>query len=881
MTWWHRFWRRRQMEEQLEKELRFHLDEQTADLIAPGHAPEEARRLARLSLGGPEQVKEECRDARGTRWLEDLLQDFRYALRTLRQRPGFTSVSVLTLALGIGASTAIFSAVNPILFEPLPYPNAGRITMIWDIFQGSRSDVTFHTYREVVERSRSFEAIAVMKPWQPTMTGPAEPERIDGQSVSASYFRVLGVAPALGRDFQESDDQFRGPKVVILSDALWRRRFGGDRAILGRQVRLDDDIHTVIGVMPHAFENVLAPSAELWSPLQYDARHITDLDTTEWGHHLRMVGRLRPGIGTEQAKRELDAIAHTPVPEFPRARWAAMKNGLVVYLLQDEITRGVKPALLAVLGAVLLVLTIACVNVTNLLLARGAQRRGEFAMRVALGAGRTRLIRQLLTESLVLAGLGGVLGMVVAEFGLGGLIALSPPELPRVSAIAVDGAVFAFAFGVTALIGLAVGLIPALDASRGDSQTGLRQISRQTVSGHQWTRRTLVVAEVSLALVLLVSAGLLLRSLERLFAVAPGFDASHVLTMQVQTSGHRFDEFRGEVENSARFRFFAQALEAVRGVPGVAAAGFTNLLPLSGEQNGTYGVAFESDPPGNGYNIFRYVVTPGYFAAMGIALRRGRLLNERDTAGAPAAVLISESLARRKFGSQDPIGQRVHVGPMNRPWYTIVGVVGDVKQTSLALSEPDAAYITTNQTWYVDDAMSLVIRARGNAAGLSNAVRKAIWSVDKDQPIVRVATMDDLLAKSAAERRFALILFEAFGMVALALAATGIYGVLSGSVTERMREIGLRSALGATRANILALVVRQGMTLTGLGVAIGLAGAVAASRALVTLLFGISRLDPITYLGVIALLAGVSGIACWVPAWRAARVDPSITLRAE
>jgi putative ABC transport system permease protein len=351
--------------------------------------------------------------------------------------------------------------------------------------------------------------------------------------------------------------------------------------------------------------------------------------------------------------------------------------------------------------------------------------------------------------------------------------------------------------------------------------------------------------------------------------------------MQVQTSGHRFDDFRGEVENSTRHRFFTQALAAVRNVPGIAAAAFTSLLPLSGDQYGEYGVQFETDSPTGGYNVFRYVVTPGYFKAMGIALRRGRVLDEHDVASAPPTVLISESLAKRKFAGQDPVGQRVHVGPLNRPWYTIVGVVSDVKQTSLALSQPDAAYITTNQSWFVDDALSLVVRVRGDAAAHAPAVRKAIWSVDKDQPIVRVATMNDLLARSAAERRFALILFEVFGIVALALAATGIYGVLSGSVSERMREIGLRSALGATRASILALVVRQGMTLTGLGAVIGLSGAVAASRALFTLLFGVSRLDPMTYLGVIALLLGVSLIACWVPAWRAAKVDPSITLRAE
>lgn len=755
--------------------------------------------------------------------------------------------------------------------------------MIWDIFQGSRSDVTFHSFRELAERSHFFDALAVMDAWQPTMTGGREPERFDGQSVSANFFRALGVEPALGRDFQASDDQFQGPKVAILSDGLWRRRFRGDRAIVGRQITLDGDLYTVIGVMPRGFENVLAPSAEIWSPLQYDPWHITDLNTGEWGHHLRIVGRLRPGVNTDQARRDLNLIARTPVPEFPRAPWASLQHGLIVDSLQEAVTRGVKPALLAILGAVMLLLLIAGVNVTNLLLARGAQRRGEFALRVALGAARPRLIRQLLTESLLLAAIGGALGMLVAQNGARALVALSPPGLPRVDAIAVDGAVLAFALGITTLIGLAVGLIPALHVSRHDLRAGIQQSSRQTAGGHQMTRRVLVVAEVALALVLLVSAGLLLHSLQRLFALDPGFDPSHLLTMQVQTSGHQFDDLQAApgVGTSIRRRFFAQALEAARRVPGVKAAAFTSLLPLTDGQFGIYGALFENDPPGGGTNVFRYVVSPGYCETMGIPLRRGRLLDEHDVAGAPQAVLISESLAKRQFPGQDAIGKRVHVGPTDRPWYIVVGIVGDVKQGSLAENQPDAVYITSAQSWFADDALSLVVRARGDAATLAPAIRKAIWSVDKDQPIVQVATMDRLLAAPAAERRFALILFEMFGIAALVLAAAGIYGVLSGSVSERMHEIGIRSALGASRANILALVVRQGMALTGLGVAIGLSGAVAATRAIATLLFGVSRFDPVTYVGVIALLVGVSAIACGVPAWRAARVDPAATLRAE
>ncbi len=810
------------------------------------------------------------------RRLEDeMFQDLRYGSRMLLKTPSFTLIAAFTLALGIGASTAIFSAVKPILFEPLPYPQANRITMIWDFAaDGTRLYVTFGTYRELVARSRSFDALAVMRLWQPTLTNTAEPERLDGQRVSASYFRALGVPLALGRDFEAADDQFNGPKVAIISDKLWQRRFGSDPTIIGRQVTLDDNAFTVIGVMPRAFENVLAPTAELWTPLQYDPS--LPLQGREWGHHLRLVGRLRSGVGTEQAKRELDEIARAPVQQFTRAPWAALKQGFIVNSLQDDITRGVRPALLAVLGAVLLLLIIACVNVTNLLLARGAQRRGEFAVRAALGAGRTRMLRQLLTESWLLALLGGALGMIVASFGVAALVALSPPELPRLNALRVDGAVFAFGLGLTTLIGVAVGLLPAWHASRRDLHSELQQGSRRAAGGHQLTRRALVVAEVALALVLLIGAGLLLRSLERLFAISPGFNASQLLTLQVQVSGRRFDK-------DATDRFFAQAQEAVRQLPGVKLAAFTSQLPLSGDLD-VYGVHFEQRPGDQhqgGQPAFRYAVTPDYFETMGIPLRRGRVLDAHDVAASPGVALINESFAQRMFPGQDPLGQRLRIGGTDTPLLTVVGVVGDVKQVSLAADEVDAVYLPTTQARFTDRLLSLVVRAQGDAAALAPALRKAIWSVDKDRPISRVATMDDLLAKTAAERRFALILFEAFGLVALVLAATGIYGVLAGSVTERTREIGVRLALGAQRRDVLSLILQQGVGLTLSGVGIGLLGAWAVTRLLDKLLYSVSATDPLTFGGVALLLSSVALLACYLPARRATQVDPLVALRHE
>lgn len=867
---------RAQADRDIAAEVEHYLDEATAMFQAGGLSAEEARRAARLELGGITAVRQRVRGYGWENLVDTIATDVRYGIRRLRRSPVFTAVGAATLALGIGASTAIFSAINPVLFQSLPYPDAERLMMIWDGQNGTRTDVTFGTYREVSERTRSFESLAVMRPLQATLTGVAEPERLDGQSVSADYFRTLRVRPAHGRDFRESDDQPNAPAVVLISDGLWRRRFAGDATIVGRQVAFNEVPVTVIGVLPSAFENVLHPTAEIWSTLQYD--RALPLNGREWGHHLRMVGRLRPDANPNQATLELAAIARTKLEEFPRPAWASLQDGFTASRLQDDLTRGVRPVLYAVLGAVILLLTIACVNVTNLLLARGAERRTELAVRAALGASRWRLVGQLLAESLLLAGLGGICGAAVAYAAVNAVMTASPPELPRAGAIDVDGSVLAFALGLTTLVGLVIGVVPAFYGSRAGVQGGVQQRSIRIAGGPQLTRRVLVVAQVALAVVLLIGTGLILRSLQQLFAVPPGFEPARLLTMQVQTAGRRFRN------PETTHQFFTQALDAVRQIPGVTGAAFTSQLPLTGDED-VWGVHFESVPTAaadEDRDGYRYAVSPGYFETMGIPLRTGRVLNGSDDARAPGTVVINESFARRRLPGLDPIGQRVRVGPNTGPWFTVVGVVGDVKHTSLAVTRADAVYMTAAQ-WvrFADNARWLVVRTQHDAAALTPLIRRTISSVDENQPILRVATMDERVRASAAERRFALLMFEAFGLVALVLAAIGTYSLLAGNVSERTREIGVRAALGASRQNLLALVFRQGMTLAGLGMVIGVAGGAIASSALVTLLFGVSRLDAATHLAVIVLLAGVSGVACTIPAWRATQIHPSMALTVE
>ena len=613
--------------------------------------------------------------SRGNGPVTTAFADVRFALRLVRRHHGFTALVVFILAVGIGATTAIFSAVYPILLAPLPYPHADRLVTFEERGKdGSRAGIGFATVKDVADMNRSFATVAAMTSWQAALTGRATPQLLEGEHVSSTFFATLGVHPALGRDFTADEDRPGAPRVLILTDALWRGRFGGDSAIVGTPVTLDGIAFTVIGVMPAGFANVLAPNAQIWTPLRYDVSLPYACRTC---HHVSAIARLKPGVSVAAAAADLNAISARLVAEHPTEYEAV---GMVVPRLQDQVTNGVRPALLAVLGAVTLLLLISCANVANLLLARAAGRRAEFAVRAALGAGRGRVIRQLLAESVVLTGAGGVLGIAVAMAGVRGLIAIAPPGLPRTDAIGVSGPVLGFAVVVVTVVAMICGVIPAWHAMRADLYAGVKQSGRRSIGNGQAMRAALVVSEVALASMLLVGSGLLVRSMVRLFAVSPGFDETNRLTMQIQTTGRAFDD------SAYTLRYFDRVLAGVGALPGVRSAALTSQLPLSGDYD-SYGVHVESKPranPDQDPNAFRYAVTAGYFETMRIPLRRGRLLTPRDRGDQPAVAVINESFARKVWPNEDPIGQRVRLGAADKgAWRTIVGIVGDVKHVEL------------------------------------------------------------------------------------------------------------------------------------------------------------------------------------------------------
>jgi len=801
-------------------------------------------------------------------------QDLRCALRSLTKSPGFAAVAVATLALGIGANTAIFSVVEAVLLRPLGFRQPERLVTLEEREKdGSPSNTSFATYVDWRARNRSFEEIAAMSYWTPKLSGGGrrDAEKLEGIRVTDGFFQMLGVRPALGRDFLPEEQRTGNHHVVLLGHGLWVRRFGSDPAIVGSTVLMGDTPYLVAGVLPADFESVFSPSpgrpTEIWAPLGYNA-------SQPWAcrdcRHLRAIGRLRASVTLEGARAEMDAISQALSREYPNSYSAP---GVFVTPFAERLSGGARSALWSLAAAVGLVLLIGCANVGTLLLGRAAARRREVAVRFALGASRGRIARLFLTEAAVLSIGGGALGLAAVGWALPVLTA-SAPELPRLAAARVDGSVLLFTLAVSTVTGLLFGGVPALRLSR--LEPALREGAVGGLAVRSRRSGALLVAfDVALALALFFGAGLLLKSVSRLLRVDPGFRSDGLLTMEVDLYGNRYEKDPAVVE------FFDRVRERVERLPGVVSAGLVSQLPLGGNFD-THGVHPEghlSTNPEQDPSADRYSASPGYLATMGIPVRRGRGILETDRADSPPVVLVNETLAQSVWGSEDPLGKRVKVGGTDGPWRTVVGVARDVRHASLAAPRSNQIYLPLSQ--FVDNGMVLVVRARAEASSLAPAVRAAIRSVDADQPVMHVATIEQVIAASTATRRFSRDLLVAFAATALLLAAIGIGGVVSSFVSRHTREIGIRMALGARRYQILRLIAFRMLRLALGGLAAGALAGLVLGRWLRGQLFEVGGADPAVLLaGVLTILSAV-GAATLLPARRAARIDPVDALRSE
>jgi len=802
--------------------------------------------------------------------MKSLLQDVRYGLRRLSKSPGFTIVAAGALALGIGANTAIFSVVNAVLLRPLPYPAPDELVQVWETRprQNMASvEASPNEFLAWAAEGRSFRHLAAVDFANYNLTGRGEPERVTAALVSAEYFPAFGVAPAAGRAFLAEEDQPGKENVVVLTHDFWQTRFGGDPSVLDQTVSLDGAACAVVGIMPRGFR--LPQDAKLARPIAF----APEARTRAGSHYLQVFGRLAGGVTREQAGAELSGIAARLEQTFASTNAG---HGVVLVPLREQLVGDVRPALLVLLGAVGLVLLIACANLANLLLARAEGRRKEVAVRAALGASRWRIVRQLLAESVLLAAAGGGLGLLLAVWGVDLLVSLDPAGVQRVGEVALDAGVLAFTVALSLATGLVFGLAPALQASKTDFVETLKEGGRSSTGPARAgrLRGALVVSEVALTLVLLVGAGLLVKSFARLLDVDPGLDPRGVLTLDLSLPPAKYAERRQVAA------FYERLLGEVAALPGVEVAGAVSVLPLGGDDNSNF-VEIEGRPPlapGQALRAGRRNASPDYFRALRVPLKSGRALAPSDAADAPPAAVINEAMARAFFPGEDPVGKRLRTGD-NNPWVTIVGVVGDVRHRGLDVDTRPEMFFPHAQS--PSRQMSLVVRSGGDPLALVGAVRERVRAVDKDQPVGNVKTMEAWVAESVASRRFAVLLLAAFALVAAGLAAVGIYGVVSYGVAQRTHELGLRLALGAQRSDVLRLVIRQGMKMTLVGAAVGLAAALALTRLMAGLLYGVSATDPLVFAGVALLLVAVALLACYVPARRATRVDPMVALRHE
>lgn len=866
--------RRNQVEQDLSEELQFHLDQKTQQYVASGLSADEARRRARREFGGFEQSKENCRDTRRVNYIQDLLQDLGFGLRMLRNSPAFALVAILTLALGIGANTAIFSVIHGVLLQPLPFPKQEQLLTLWEKDkEGTRSNTSWATFMDWNRLNHSFTGIAAVSFWSPTYVGAHDAETLVGFRASSALFDLLGVKFERGRNFLSSEDVRGNNFVVILSHGFWQRTFGGDPGIMGKTVQLGTRAYTVVGVLPADFPSILSfdprKPADIYTPLAYD---VTLPYACRDCRHLRAFTRLRDGVLITQAEAEMNQISANLFREYPTAYSA---SGVTLTPLKEYLVGDVKTALWILLGSVGFVLLIACVNVANLLLAWAARRQREVALRAALGARRARMIRQFLTESLLLSSLGGALGLFLAWAGVALLQQVRLANLPRLENVHLDAWTFAFTFGVSLVTGLIFGLLPAFRASKLDLNEALKESGKSTAGKERHRLRSaLVFADVALALLLLTGAGLMMKSLVRLLEVNPGFDSSHTLTLTLSLWGPKSAD-------APAVAFFGQVLQKIQALPGVESAGIVSQLPLGGNLD-MYGVHVEGKSlpnPEEDPSADRYSITPGYLRAMRIPLRRGREFDQRDLATAPMVALVNESMAHQFWPGEDPIGKRFRLGDTKGAWKTIVGVVGDVLHRGLDAPHTMQVYLPNTQ--FTDSMVILAVRTTNDPTSLAAAVRSEITTLDPQVPISEVATMDEVVSASVANQRFAALLFLFFGAIALTLTAVGIYGVISYGVAQRTHEIGIRLALGANSREVLKMIVSEAMKPALLGAALGLCAAFGLTRLLTRLLYNVKPTDPPVFAAVLLLLIGVALLASYIPARRATRVDPMVALRYE
>ncbi len=818
--------------------------------------------------------------------METLFRDIQYAARVLFKNPGFSVVAIITLALGIGANTAIFSVVNAVVLRPLPYAEPDRLVMLWETIGGNdRRSGAPGNFVDWRAQNNTFQEMAATFYANFNLTSDGEPDRIDGATITSNLMSMLGASAQLGRTFQPDDDEHQDRSLVLLSDGLWKRRFGADRNVVGRKITIDETPHTVVGVMASGFQY---PSrSEMWVlgrnrnavPMSF----LSQFPKNDWtherdAHFINVIGRLKPNTTISQAQSDIAGIARRLELEFPATNAGLGSN---VVPLHTQVVGDVRSVLFILLGAVGFVLLIACTNVASLMLARATQRAREIAIRAAVGASRHRLIRQLLTESLLLSMLGGLAGLIVSVWAVDLFIKLSPGDIPRLQEASVDLRLLGFTLLVSLVTGVGFGLLPAFQATRTDLNTSLKDGGTKTSSGRQGrnARNVLVATEIALAQVLLVGAGLLAVSYLRVSSIDPGFASERVLTAKIAPSARRYPDPR------SRETFYSTVVERLQNLPGVESVGMVMNLPLSGSSmNRGFEVDGRPAPKADENVTMDYqIVSPGYFSALQIPIKRGRPLSEADTGTTERVIVINETMARRYWPNEDPLGKRMAIGESEKEtsWRTIVGVVGDVRHASLSEAPVPTSFISYRQDLESWSRMGFVIKARGEAANLTIAVRRELAAVDSGQPVYAVQPLDNLLQTSVASRRFIMLLLLSLAAIALILALIGIYGVLSFSVTERTQEIGIRMALGARAADVLRMVLNQGMRVALIGIVIGLGAAFALTHLLASLLFEVSPTDLKTFSIVAGLLAAVALLACYVPARRATKVDPLVALRNE